>query len=102
MEDFANSYGGAGIFAKESVTVSLSGATSVRNNRVNMGGGGGIKITHGSTLSLSGAVTVRGNSGDSGGGVSAEQKTTVRIVDNVRFERNVADPYGGGAIAISG
>ena len=102
VEQTANGYGGAGIFAMEGVAVSLSGAASVRNNRANLCGGGGIRITHGSTLVLSGAAAVIGNSGDMGGGVYAEQRTTIRVTDDVRFERNVADPNGGGAIFISG
>jgi hypothetical protein len=102
VEHTANGYGGAGIFAMEGVTVSLSGAASVRNNRANQCGGGGIRITHDSTLLLSGAAEVSGNLGDMGGGVFAEHKTTIRITGDVRFERNVADPNGGGAIFISG
>jgi hypothetical protein len=102
VEQTANGYGGAGIFAKEGVAVRLSGAASVRNNRANQCGGGGIRITHGSTLELGGAAEVSGNYGDMGGGVFAEQSTTVRVADEVRFERNVADPNGGGAIFISG
>ncbi len=74
----------------------------MRNNRANQCGGGGIRISHGSTLLLSGAAVVSGNSGDMGGGVFAEQNTTVRVADRVRFDRNVADPNGGGAIFISG
>ncbi len=102
VEQTENGYGGGGIYAKEGVAVSLSGATSVRNNRANQCGGGGIRITHGSTLSLSGATEVIGNSGDSGGGVFAEQKVSIFIAGAVRFDRNIADPYGGGAIYISG
>ncbi len=102
MEQAANGYGGAGIFAKEGVTVSLSGTVSVRNNHAHQCGGGGIRISHGSTLSLSGAVEVSENLGDMGGGIFAEQKASVHITDSVLFERNVADPYGGGAIHISG
>jgi hypothetical protein len=102
VEQTANGYGGGGIFAMEGVAVSLSGTASVRNNRANECGGGGIRITHGSTLSLSGAAVVSGNLGDMGGGVFAEQKTTIHISGEVRFDRNVADPYGGGAIFISG
>ncbi len=101
VEQTANGYGGAGIFAKEGVAVRLSGAASVRNNRANQCGGG-IRITHGSTLELGGATEVSGNYGDMGGGVFAEQSTTVRVADEVRFEQNVADPNGGGAIFISG
>jgi hypothetical protein len=102
VEETANGYGGAGIFAKEGVTVSLSGSASVMNNRANQCGGGGIRISHGTRLSLSGAVDVRGNLGDMGGGIFAEQKSAVSIADRVRFEQNVAYPNGGGAIFISG
>lgn len=102
MTQTANGYGGAGIFAMEGVTVRLLGNTAVRNNRAQECGGGGIRITHGSLLMLSGAVVVSENSGDMGGGIYADQKTSVRVAENVRFERNVADPNGGGAIFISG
>ncbi len=102
VEQTANGYGGAGIFAKEGVVVSLSGASLVQNNHANQCGGGGIRITHGSTLVLSGAAAVSGNSGDMGGGIFAEQRTTIRVADEVRFERNIAHPNGGGAIFISG
>jgi hypothetical protein len=102
VEQTANGYGGAGIFAKEGVVVSLSGTSSVRNNHANQCGGGGIRITHGSTLLLSGSAAVTGNSGDMGGGIFAEQRTTIRVADQVRFERNMAVPNGGGAIFISG
>jgi hypothetical protein len=106
VEHSSNGYGGGGIYAMEGVAVRLSGTSSVRNNQcggaANRCGGGGIRVTHGSTLSLSGAVAVSGNVGDMGGGVFAEQKTSIRIADGVRFERNVADPNGGGAIFISG
>jgi hypothetical protein len=102
VEQTANGYGGAGIYAYQGVAVSLSGAASVTNNSANQCGGGGIRISHGSTLSLSEAAAVIGNSGDMGGGIYAEQKTTIHITDSVRFERNVADPNGGGAIFISG
>jgi hypothetical protein len=102
VEQTANGYGGAGIYAKEGVVVTLSDAASVRDNRANQCGGGGIRISHGSTLVLTGSAVVSGNSGDMGGGVFAEQNTTIQIADRVRFERNVADPNGGGAISISG
>jgi hypothetical protein len=102
VEETANGYGGAGIFAKEGVTVSLSGWASVKNNRANQCGGGGIRISHGTALSLSEEVVVSGNWGDMGGGIFAEQKSAVSIADNVRFEQNVAFPNGGGAIHISG
>ena len=102
MDQTANGYGGAGIFAMEGVTVSVSGTTAVRNNHAQACGGGGIRITHGSLLKLSGAVVISGNSGDMGGGVYADQKTSVQVADNVHFESNVAYPNGGGAIFISG
>jgi hypothetical protein len=106
VEQAENGYGGAGINAIEGVAVSISGSTSVRNNHCGDPArrccGGGIRITHGTTLSLSGAVEVVGNSGDMGGGICAQQRTTIHVADGVRFERNVADPNGGGAIFING
>ena len=74
----ANGYGGGGIFATDEVSISLSGAATVRSNLALLCHGGGIYMLRGVKLVVYGDVAFKTNVANIGGAILAEQKVPVQ------------------------